>query len=55
MAKPQRVSTYFKNSNAIVKENQSRQYDLRLEKQWIIVDGYFRLVIIVLGITTTNA
>lgn len=48
------VSKYFGECNRIDSHNQSRQHDLKLEKQWITNDGYFRPFITLIGMTITD-
>ena len=52
--RPDIVSKFFLDSNTIDKHNQSRQYDLALEKTWLTQDPYFRLATTLLGIITVN-
>lgn len=52
--RPDVVAKYFKNSNVIDVHNQSRQFDLRLEKHWVTENGYFRLVTTMFGIVVTD-
>ena len=52
--RPQIYSKYFENCNGIVVHNQSRQFDLHLEKQWVIVNGYFRIATIAFGMTVID-
>ncbi len=51
---PDVVSKYFQQSNVIDKHNQARQFELHLEKCWIIHDPYFRLHTTLLGMTVTD-
>jgi hypothetical protein len=51
---PDIVSKFFLDSNTIDKHNQSRQYDLALEKTWLTQDPYFHLATTLLGIITVN-
>jgi hypothetical protein len=52
--RPDVVAKYYKNSNTIDVFNQSRQFDLRLEKHWVTEDGYFRLITTLFGIVVTD-
>lgn len=52
--RPDIISKFFRDSNTIDKHNQSRQFDLALEKTWLTQDPYFRLVTTLLGIITVN-
>ena len=54
VARPQVVSTYFEFSNQTDLHNQSRQFDLALEKRWVTQDGFFRLFITMLGMTVVD-
>ena len=51
---PEIVSKYFGKSNVIDSCNQSRQFDLKLEKHWLTECGYFRLCTTLFGITITD-
>ena len=55
VARPAVVSTYFKYSNLVDLHNQSRQFDLALEKKWVTHDAYFRLYTTMLGFCVTDA
>lgn len=48
------ISDYCGDSNKIDAHNQARQYELKLEKHWIMQDGFFRIVITVLGMVITD-
>ena len=52
--RPAICSTYFEHCNAIDVQNQSRQFDLHLDKQWITNDGYFRIATTVFGMTIVD-
>ena len=41
-------------SNVIDVHNQSRQFDLKLEKHWLTQCGYFRIITTVFGICVTD-
>ena len=46
---------YFNACNAIDNQNMIGQYDLALDKHWVTLSGYFRLVTtVVLGIGITD-
>ena len=42
------------NCNTIDCHNQSRQFDLRLEKHWVTCCGYFRIATTLIGMTITD-
>jgi hypothetical protein len=48
--RPEICSKYFTKSNIVDVNNQSRQYDLALEKHWVTKTGWFRLVTSLFGI-----
>ena len=52
--RPDVISNYFGSSNVVDLFNQSRQFDLKLEKHWVTEDGYFRLVTSLFGIVVTD-
>lgn len=54
VSRPAVLSDFFLDSNTIDCHNQSRQYDLALEKCWQTQDAYFRLVTTLIGITVTD-
>ena len=54
VARPDILSKYFKYSNSIDVHNQSRQYDLSLEKKWVTQDPYFRLYTTSIGMLVTD-
>ena len=53
--RPDIVSRYFLHSNVIDVGNQSRQFDLKLEKFWVTSCGYFRIITTLFGINVTDA
>jgi hypothetical protein len=53
--RPDVVAKYYEGCNVIDVHNQSRQYNLRLEKHWVTEDGFFRLMTTIIGITITDA
>jgi hypothetical protein len=52
--RPAVISEYFGDSNVIDSHNQARQYELALEKRWIVKDDYFRIDTTVIGMTVTD-
>ena len=52
--RPEIVSTFFDNSNAVDRHNQVRQFELKLEKKWLTENPYFRLVTTLIGISVTD-
>ena len=52
--RPDVISKYFGQSNVVDVFNQSRQFDLKLEKHWVTEDGFFRLVTTLFGIVVTD-
>lgn len=52
--RPEVCSKYFTHCNKIDSHNQSRQFDLKLEKMWVINDGFFRIITIIFGMTIVN-
>jgi hypothetical protein len=48
------ISEYFRDSNVIDSHNQARQYELALEKRWVVKDAYFRLDTTIIGMTVTD-
>jgi hypothetical protein len=54
VARPEIIAKYFGFSNAIDVHNQSRQFDLALEKHWITHSGWFRLVTTLFGMSVTD-
>jgi len=55
ISRPHVCDIYFKNSNVIDVLNQSRQFDLALEKHWITQCGFFRVVTTLFGVTVVDA
>eukprot|EP00978_Attheya_sp_CCMP212_P038794 scaffold195902_cov98-Attheya_sp.AAC.1 len=55
IARPSVISGYFIRSNCIDKHNHTRQGELKLEKKWVTMDGYFRIFTTVLGITVIDS
>jgi hypothetical protein len=54
VARPDIVAKYYDGCNIIDVHNQSRQYNLRLEKHWVTEDGFFRLMTTIIGIVITD-
>ena len=52
--RPDVISKFFKDSNKVDNHNQSRQYDLALEKKWVTDDCWFCLATTHLGIGVTD-
>jgi hypothetical protein len=52
---PAVISEFFRDSNTIDRHNQSRQYDLAIEKSWVTKDCYFRLTCSMIQIHVTDA
>ena len=52
--RPEIVAKYFTKSNSIDVHNQSRQFDLRLEKCWLTHCGFFRIITTIFGICVTD-
>ena len=52
--RPEIVSKYFTKSNSIDVHNQSRQFDLKLEKCWLTHCGFFRIITSAFGICVTD-
>ena len=52
--RPAVISKYFRDSNVIDSHNQSRQFELALEKRWITHDCWFRFDTTLLGMTVTD-
>ena len=55
VARPDCVSNFFKYSNKVDLHNQSRQFDLALEKKWITQNPYFRLFTTEVGTSVIDA
>jgi hypothetical protein len=51
---PDIISNFFEDSNSIDKHNQSRQFDLVLEKTWLTEDPFFRLAITLIGMNVVD-
>jgi hypothetical protein len=52
--RPDVISKYFNDSNVVDSHNQSRQFGLALEKQWVTQDCYFRFDTTLIGMTVTD-
>ena len=52
--RPQVISDYFKYSNVVDKHNHARQYELKLEKHWVTLNCYFRIITTIIGITVVD-
>ena len=52
--RPHVAYLYFSSSNAINVLNQSRQFELCLEKHWVTQDGFFRIVTTLFGVTVVD-
>jgi hypothetical protein len=52
--RPDVISKYFNASNVIDSHNQSRQFELALEKRWITHDCWFRLDTTLIAMTVTD-
>jgi hypothetical protein len=52
--RPDVISRYFNDSNVIDSHNQSRQYELALEKRWITQDPWFRLDTNLIALAVTD-
>jgi hypothetical protein len=52
--RPDVISKYFKDSNAIDSHNQARQSEIALEKHWITHTGWFRIATTLIGMTVTD-
>jgi hypothetical protein len=53
--RPDVISKYFNDSNVIDSHNQVRQFELGLEKRWVVKDCYFRLDTTLIGITVADS
>ena len=53
--RPDVICRYFEYSNVIDFGNQSRQFDLKLEKFWVTGCGYFRINTTLFGINVTDS
>ena len=54
MPRPDIISRFYRHSNGVDMHNQLRQDGLRLERQWITRDGYFRMVTGLVGMTVVD-
>ena len=54
MDRPDVVSKFFRDSNIVDKHNQSRQFDLALEKKWVTTNPFFCLITTIIGIAVTD-
>ena len=52
--RPDIISNFFEDSNSIDKHNQSRQFDLALEKCWLTQDPFFRLATTLIGMNVVD-
>ena len=52
--RPHVIATFFKHNNVVDVHNQGRQFDLALEKKWLIMNPYFRLYTTKVGMIVTN-
>ena len=52
--RPDVISKFFNDSNTIDSHNQSRQYDLGMEKCWVTTDAYFRLTTTLIGMNVCD-
>ena len=52
--RPDIVTKYFRNSNAVDKHNHARQGELQLEKCWITSNGFFRVATTLFSMTVTD-
>ena len=52
--RPAMISQYFSLFNCVDLHNQSRQFDLVLEEQWVTQNPYFRLYIIMIGMIVVD-
>lgn len=55
IARPEIIAKYFEHCNVIDAHNQSRQFDLKLEKHWVTNCGFFRIVTSIFGMCVTDA
>jgi hypothetical protein len=53
--RPDIISKYFNDSNVIDSHNQSRQFELALEKRWVTQDCFFRVDTTVIGMVVTDS
>ena len=54
VARPKFISNYFKYSNKVDVHTQVRQFDIALEKKWVILFPYLRLYTTLLGTNLTD-
>ena len=54
VARPRFIYLFFKYSNKVDLHNQSRQFDLALEKKWVTNNPYFQLFTTEVGSTVIN-
>jgi hypothetical protein len=52
--RPDVISKYFNDSNVIDSHNQARQGELKLEKRWVVHDGWTRIATTLIGMTVTD-
>ena len=52
--RPELVSRFYRSSNCVDMLNQLREDGLRLEKQWVTRDGYFRMCTGLTGMTLVD-
>jgi len=52
--RPDIIAKYFQHSNVVDVGNQSRQFDLKLEKMWVTECGFFRNITTIIAITITD-
>ena len=52
--RPDAISKFFNDSNVVDKHNQSRQFDLALEKKWVTHNPCFHLITTLMGIACVD-
>jgi hypothetical protein len=52
--RPDVISKYFNDSNVIDSHNQARQSALKLEKRWVVHNGWMRIATTLIGMTITD-
>ncbi len=52
--RPKLISFFYNHSPIIDNHNQSRQSELRLEKEWVTSDGFFRIETTLIGMTVVD-
>ena len=52
--RPEIMFDYFDKCNIVDMHNQARQFELRLEKQWVTEDGFFRNETTMFGVNVTD-